>query len=126
VLVDAGLEPHTAISQGAGLVLERAEHAAREACAAALGHDVHAPDLGRLGVEAAHAAAGHVVAIHRADEECAVRQFEVRRGRLAPGSGTAVPFQELCRERVGQRPRRLAAVGLAPDLDPARVPFRLP
>jgi hypothetical protein len=66
------------------------------------------------------------VPVHRADQECAVRQREVRRGRLAPRSGPAVPLQELRGERAGQRPGRLAPVGLAPDLDAARVPFRLP
>ena len=108
VLVDAGLEPHPVISQGARLVLQRAEHPPREACASALRHDVHAPDLGRPGIEAAHAAASHVEAVHRADKERAVRQREVRRGRLAPGSGPAVPLEELHGERVGQRPGRLA------------------
>jgi hypothetical protein len=37
-----------------------------------------------------------------------------------------VPLEELCGERVRQRPGGVAPVGLAPDLDAARVPFRLP
>jgi hypothetical protein len=37
-----------------------------------------------------------------------------------------VPLEELRGERVGQRPGCRAPVGLAPDLDAARVPFRLP
>jgi hypothetical protein len=126
VLVDSGLEPHSAISQGAGLFLQRAQHPPRKPSPSAIRHDVHPPDLGRLGIEAAHAAARHVEAVHRGDQERALRRREIRRGWLAPGSGPAVPLEELCGERVRQRPGGVAPVGLAPDLDAARVPFRLP
>jgi hypothetical protein len=124
VLADAGLEPHSPIAEPACLVLEGAEDPAGEARASPLRHDVHAPDLGRLRVEAAHASAGDIRAVQGADEEDSVRQLEVGRGWLAPGSGPAVPLQELCSERRRERARRLAAVGLALYLDPARVPFR--
>jgi hypothetical protein len=124
VLADAGLEPYSPIAEPACLVFEGAEDPAGKARASLLRHDVHSPDLGRLRVETAHASAGDIRAVQGADEEDAVRQLEVGRGWLAPGSGPAVALQELCGERRRERARPVATVGLALYLDPARVPFR--
>ena len=74
MLTDAGLETDALVAERASLVLEDAENLTGEALASPLGDDVHPPDLGCLGVEAADAAARDV---HRADEKSAVRRLEV-------------------------------------------------